>query len=129
MANNNIRVDIDGDSSGLQKALNTGSKSIENFGKLAGGTIGDFASTLSGGMSNGALAFTGLAAAAGVAGAGITMTFAKVQESAEKAFEVIQSASLSQMGIVQIQKMANMYASVGLTMENIADQQKDIKDR
>lgn len=130
MANNRkIRVDIEGDSSGLQKALNTGSEAIEGFGKKAGGTIGEFADVLGGGLGNAATALTGFGAALGVAAAGITVTFAAVQHSSEKAFEKMEAASLSQMGLTQIQQMANMYASVGLTMENIADQQKDVKDK
>jgi microcompartment protein CcmL/EutN len=49
MANNRrIRVDIEGDSSSLQRALNTGSEAIEGFGKKAGGTIGEFADVLGG---------------------------------------------------------------------------------
>ncbi|PLN67901.1 hypothetical protein CWM94_28175, partial [Klebsiella pneumoniae] len=54
---------------------------------------------------------------------------AKVQEQSEKAFEVFQAASLSQSGILQIQQAANMFAAVGLTMDNVADQIKDSKDK
>ncbi|AUU91536.1 hypothetical protein C2U55_21875 [Enterobacteriaceae bacterium ENNIH3] len=50
-------------------------------------------------------------------------------DSAEKSFEVFQAASLSLTSLSQIQQMANMYAKVGLTMENVADQQKDLKDK
>ena len=130
MANNKkIRVDIDGDASGLQKALTGGQEAIEGFGKKAGGKIGEFADTFAGGLGNSAIAMTGFGAALGVTAGAITATFAKVKEASEKAFETMQAASLSQMGIIQIQQMANMYAKVGLTMENIADQQKDVKDK
>ncbi|HDC4839928.1 TPA: hypothetical protein O8U60_004687, partial [Enterobacter cloacae] len=42
---------------------------------------------------------------------------------------VFQAASLSQTGIVQIQQAANMFAGVGLTMDQVADQMKDAKDK
>jgi hypothetical protein len=131
MANNDrrIRIDLDGDTSGLRRALNEGSSALDDFGNRAGGTIGDIANRLSGGLSNGAVALTGFSAALAIAAGGITATFAAVSHASEKAFETMQAASLSQMGIEQIQKMANLYAQVGLTMENIADQQKDVKDK
>lgn len=130
MANNrDIRVDIDGDSSGLSRALRQATDSLDEFGGHAGGLVGDVAERLSGGFGRAGLAMTGVAGAIGVAGAAIAITLAKVSEQAEKAFEVFKAANLSQMGIAQIQQMANMYAQVGLNMENIADQQKDIKDK
>lgn len=127
--NNNIRIDITGDTTGLQNALQQGEKALNGFGSQASGFAGNFASTMGGGLGRAGTALTGLAGVAAVAGISIAATFVKVQEAAEKSFEVFQSASLSQMGITQIQQMANMYQKVGLSMENIADQQKDIKDR
>lgn len=129
MANRNIQVNLTGNASNLQQALTTGQTAIQNFGTTAGGTMGQFANTFAGGLSGVATAMTGFGAALGVSAAAITATFAAVQHSSEKAFETMQAASLSQMGLTQIQQMANMYASVGLTMENIADQQKDVKDK
>ncbi|HBY0458069.1 hypothetical protein ELP98_03635 [Klebsiella pneumoniae subsp. pneumoniae] len=52
-----------------------------------------------------------------------------MQVQAEKAFEVFQSASLAQTGVENLQKQANMFAEVGLTMDNVADQIKDSKDK
>ncbi|MGR2854750.1 hypothetical protein FY046_01680 [Erwinia sp. 1181_3] len=127
--NNSIKITIDGDAKPLQTALDSGAKSVDDFGKSTGGVVGDVASKFSGGMSKAGMAVTGLAGAVGIAGLAIAGTFTAVQNRAERAFEVFQNASLSQMGITQVQKMANMYASVGLTMEQIADHQKDIKDR
>jgi len=130
MANNGrIRVDIEGDASSLQKSLTGAQEALEGFSKKAGGRIGEFADTFASGLGNSATAMTGFGAALGVTAGTITATFAAVQEASEKAFETMQSASLSQMGLTQIQQMANMYAKVGLSMENIADQQKDVKDK
>lgn len=130
MANNNdIRVTLDGDITPLQKALRRGTQSLDEFGSQSGGIVEEFTSTLSGGMGKAGLAFTGLAGTVAVAGAGIALTFSRVMDSAEKSFEVFQAASLSLTSLSQIQQMANMYAKVGLTMENVADQQKDLKDK
>lgn len=134
MAKNNQQMvfEVTGDVSGLKKALGVGQESLNSFGKEAGGIFGEFGEGLEkvtsgfAGMSTG---LVGAAAGAGIAVAGISIAFDKVTESAERAFEIFQSASLSQMGIAQVQKMAQMYQSVGLSMERIADQQKDIKDR
>lgn len=134
MANNNRQMifEVDGDISGLRRALAQGGNALGQFGDEAGGIFGDLSNGLNrvaggvGGMSTGLL---GLAAGAGIAAAGIAVAFNKVAEASERSFEIFQAASLSQMGLSQTQQMANMYASVGLNMENIADQQKDIKDR
>ena len=130
--NQQMIFEVTGDVSGLKKALDVGQESLNSFGKEAGGIFGEFGEGLEkvtsgfAGMSTG---LVGAAAGAGIAVAGISIAFDKVTESAERAFEIFQSASLSQMGIAQVQKMAQMYQSVGLSMEQIADQQKDIKDR
>lgn len=130
MANNNdIRVTLDGDITPLQRALRRSTQSLDEFGSQSGGIVEEFTSTLSGGMGKAGLAFTGLAGTVAVAGAGIALTFSRVMDSAEKSFEVFQAASLSLTSLSQIQQMANMYAKVGLTMENVADQQKDLKDK
>ena len=130
MANNrDIRVDIDGDSSGLRRAIRQATDSLDEFGSHSGGLVGDVAERLSGGFGRAGLALTGVAGTVAVAGAAIAITLSKVSEQAEKAFEVFKAANLSQMGIAQIQQMSNMYAQVGLNMENIADQQKDIADK
>lgn len=130
MANNNrIRVDIDGDASGLQRAIRQSEQSLGSFGREAEGFAGDFANSIAGGLGKAGTLMSGFAGTLSVAALSIAATFSKVQESSEKAFEIFQAASLSQMGVTQIQQMANMYASVGLTMENVADQQKDLKDK
>lgn len=128
MANNNKQsmiFEIAGDESGLQRSLKNAANDIGNFGDQAGGVFGG----INTGLSTTSKAMSGFAGAVGVAGIAIAATMLKVQEQSEKAFEVFQAASLSQSGIVQIQQAANMFAAVGLTMDNVADQIKDSKDR
>lgn len=117
--------EITGDESGLQRSLKNVANDIGNFGDQAGGVFGG----INTGLSTTSKAMSGFAGAVGVAGLAIAATMAKVQEQSEKAFEVFQAASLSQSGIVQIQQAANMFAAVGLTMDNVADQIKDSKDK
>lgn len=128
MANNNKQsmiFEIAGDESGLQRSLKNAANDIGNFGDQAGGVFGG----INTGLSTTSKAMSGFAGAVGVAGIAIAATMLKVQEQSEKAFEVFQAASLSQSGIVQIQQAANMFAAVGLTMDNVADQIKDSKDK
>ncbi|MBW9582970.1 hypothetical protein [Escherichia coli] len=128
MANNNRQsmiFEITGDESGLQRTLKNAANDIGNFGDQAGGVFGG----INTGLSTTSKAMSGFAGAVGVAGIAIAATMAKVQEQSEKAFEVFQAASLSQSGILQIQQAANMFAAVGLTMDNVADQIKDSKDK
>ena len=128
MANNNRQsmiFEINGDESGLQRTLKNAANDIGNFGDQAGGVFGG----INTGLSTTYKAMSGFAGAVGVAGIAIAATMAKVQEQSEKAFEVFQAASLSQSGILQIQQAANMFAAVGLTMDNVADQIKDSKDK
>ena len=117
--------EITGDESGLQKSLKNAANDIGNFGDQAGGVFGG----INTGLSTTSKAMSGFAGAVGVAGIAIAATMAKVQEQSEKAFEVFQAASLSQSGILQIQQATNMFAAVGLTMDNVADQIKDSKDK
>lgn len=117
--------EINGDESGLQRSLKNAANDIGNFGDQAGGVFGG----INTGLSTTSKAMSGFAGAVGVAGIAIAATMAKVQEQSEKAFEVFQAASLSQSGILQIQQAANMFAAVGLTMDNVADQIKDSKDK
>ncbi|OUS61652.1 hypothetical protein A9K82_11240 [Enterobacter kobei] len=128
MANNNRQsmiFEITGDESGLQRSLKNAANDIGNFGDQAGGVFGG----INTGLSTTSKAMSGFAGAVGVAGIAIAATMAKVQEQSEKAFEVFQAASLSQSGILQIQQATNMFAAVGLTMDNVADQIKDSKDK
>ncbi|QMH64157.1 hypothetical protein HVY29_15795 [Klebsiella pneumoniae] len=128
MANKNRQsmiFEITGDESGLQRSLKNAANDIGNFGDQAGGVFGG----INTGLSTTSKAMSGFAGAVGVAGIAIAATMAKVQEQSEKAFEVFQAASLSQSGILQIQQAANMFAAVGLTMDNVADQIKDSKDK
>lgn len=131
-----IGVTFTGDASPLKKAASDASKSVDEFASKAGGAIGSTASKVSGGlkvMSGGLSAVGGIAGVAGgavaVAGAVATTAFNQANEAATRALETFRAATLGQMGFTQIQQMGNMFRQVGLTIENVSDQQKDLKDK
>ncbi|MDE9031536.1 hypothetical protein PZW76_26015, partial [Klebsiella pneumoniae] len=99
--------------------------SLSDFNNKAGGAFGNVDGLLT---SSGA-AFGTFAGGVGIAAAAAMVAISKMQVQAEKAFEVFQSASLAQTGVENLQKQANMFAEVGLTMDNVADQIKDSKDK
>ncbi|HHT0131756.1 TPA: hypothetical protein ACTW38_003829, partial [Klebsiella michiganensis] len=80
-------------------------------------------------LTSSGAAFSTFAGGVGIAAAAAMVAISKMQVQAEKAFEVFQSASLAQTGVENLQKQANMFAAVGLTMDNVADQIKDSKDK
>ncbi len=128
MAQNNTQAmifEIRGDESGLQRSLKNAANSIGDFSNRAGGSF----SGITAGLSQTQIAVGSLAGAVGVAGIAIAATMAKVSAQSEKAFEIFQAGSLSQMGIEQLQQMANLYLQVGLNLDQISNQQKDLKDR
>ncbi|WP_312283227.1 hypothetical protein [Pseudescherichia sp.] len=128
MAQNNTQAmifEIRGDESGLQRSLKSAANSIGDFSNRAGGSF----SGITTGLSQTQMAVGSLAGAVGVAGIAIAATMAKVSAQSEKAFEIFQAGSLSQMGIEQLQQMTNMYLQVGLNLDQISNQQKDLKDR
>lgn len=117
--------EITGDESGLKQSLKNAGNSLSEFNNKAGGAFGNVDELLT---STGA-AFGTFAGGVGIAAAAAMVAISKMQVQAEKAFEVFQSASLAQTGIENLQKQANMFAEVGLTMDNVADQIKDSKDK
>lgn len=117
--------EITGNESGLKQSLKNAGNSLSEFNNKAGGAFGNVDELLT---STGA-AFGTFAGGVGIAATAAMVAISKMQVQAEKAFEVFQSASLAQTGIENLQKQANMFAEVGLTMDNVADQIKDSKDK
>lgn len=117
--------EITGNESGLKQSLKNAGNSLSEFNNKAGGAFGNVDELLT---STGA-AFGTFAGGVGIAATAAMVATSKMQVQAEKTFEVFQSASLAQTGIENLQKQANMFAEVGLTMDNVADQIKDSKDK
>ncbi|NIG74193.1 hypothetical protein F3J34_11355 [Klebsiella sp. Ap-873] len=126
MANNNdIRIDIDGDVTGLQRALQSGERSIDEFGKRAGGDVGEVTeqvSKLAGGF---ATAMTGVAAAAAIGVGGITALVNSSREYVREMNEISKSTGLS---VTELQQLSSAFSGLGLQMDKIGDINKDVLD-
>ncbi|WP_312282570.1 hypothetical protein [Pseudescherichia sp.] len=127
MANNNkIRFDIDGDTSGLNRALRDGENALRDFGDDAGGIVGDLTSRF-GGMAGGfATAMTGLAGAAAIGIGGLTAMVNSSREYVREMNEVSRSTGLS---VVQLQQLSSAFAGLGLQIDKFGDFNKDTLDK
>ncbi len=117
--------EITGDESGLKQSLKNAGNSLSDFNNKAGGAFGNVDGLLT---SSGA-AFSTFAGGVGAAGLVIAGTLSKISSASDKAFEVFQASALSQTALEPLQKMANMFAEVGLSLDQTADQVKDSKDK
>lgn len=123
MANNNqIQFQINGDVTGLQRALQAGQNSLNQFGNDAGGAIGDMTSRLSGMVGGLATSFTGLAGAAAVGAGGIAMLVNASREYVSEMNEISRSTGLS---VVQLQQLSSAFAGLGLGIDKFGDFNKD----
>lgn len=112
MAKNNvIRVEIDGDSGGLQRALQQGTEAVEEFGGKAGGF---------------STAMTGLAGAAAI---GIGGLAALVQSSREYVREMNEISKSTGLSVVQLQQLSSAFSGLGLEMDKFGDFNKDTLDK
>jgi len=127
MANNNrIRFDIDGDTSGLNRALRDGENALRDFGDNAGGIVGDLTSRF-GGMAGGfATAMTGLAGATAIGIGGLTAMVNSSREYVREMNEISRSTGLS---VVQLQQLSSAFAGLGLQIDKLGDFNKDTLDK
>ncbi len=127
MANNrNIRVDIDGDPSGLRRALREGTEAIDEFGDNAGGAIGDLTSRVSGLGSNFGIAMTGIAGATAIGIGGLTALVNSSREYVSQMNEISRSTGLS---VTQLQQLSQAFSGLGLEMDKFGDFNKDTLDK
>lgn len=123
MANNNrIRVDIDGDSSGLQRALRQGTNSVEEFGSTAGGIVEEFTGRFAGMAGGFGTAMTGIAGAAAIGIGGLAALVESSREYVREMNEISKSTGLS---VVQLQQLSAAFSGLGLEMDKFGDFNKD----
>ncbi|MCW2478118.1 hypothetical protein [Candidatus Symbiopectobacterium sp. NZEC135] len=130
MANNNqsMNFTITGNSNGLVQAMNNASTSMNQFGSNVGGIAGTAANNIGGLMSKMTSLNPVMLGVAGIA-ATVGLAFKTLSEQTAAAMEVYQSAVKADMNSESLQQMATMFRQTGLTLDNIADQQKDLKDK
>ncbi|MFS7195483.1 hypothetical protein AB6866_04790 [Rahnella inusitata] len=129
MANNNrIRFDIDGDASGLRRALAQGGNSISDFagesGELLGGLSGQFGDLTSriGGLGTG---MAGVAGGLGLLAGGVTALVLSSNEYVKTLNEISRSSGLT---VTELQQLQTVFQGLGLDVEKFADINKDALD-
>ncbi|WP_318392244.1 hypothetical protein [Enterobacter sp.] len=120
--NDRIRVDVDGDSSGLRRALRQGTESLEEFGSNAGGAIEDLTSRFAGMAGGFGTAMTGLAAATAIGIGGLTAMVNSSREYVREMNEISRSTGLS---VVQLQQLSAAFSGLGLGIDKFGDFNKD----
>lgn len=129
MANNNrIRVDIDGDESGLNRSLKSASESIEKFsdssGELLGGLGDGFSSITSkiGGLGGG---LTGLAGGIGLVAGGVVAMVMASNDYVKSLNEISRSSGLT---VTELQQLQTVFQGLGLDTEKYGDINRDVLD-
>jgi DNA-binding transcriptional MerR regulator len=129
MANSNrIRVDIDGDESGLNRSLKSASESIEKFsdssGELLGGLGDGFSSLTSkiGGLGSG---LTGLAGGIGLVTGGVVAMVMASNDYVKSLNEISRSSGLT---VTELQQLQTVFQGLGLDTEKYGDINRDVLD-
>ncbi|EHZ4758035.1 TPA: hypothetical protein ACGBPE_004349 [Escherichia coli] len=121
-----IKVVITGDSTGLSKSLQEAENKINQFGKKTGGALGGVASNTSqvfGTLSRGILGVAGVAVTAGTA---VTAFALKVNDAVR---ELNQLSKQSGVSVSQLQKLQKAFYQTGIGAEGLADINQDTLDK
>ncbi|EJW4411557.1 hypothetical protein ACNZ7H_004758 [Escherichia coli] len=100
--NEKIKVEIDGDSTGLSKALQQAEQRVDAFGKKAGGSLGGFASNTSQVFGKLSTGIGGIAAVALGAGTAVGALVLKVNGLVR---ELNQLSKQSGLSVTDLQKL------------------------
>lgn len=124
--NKKIIVEVDGDTTGLQKTLNQAEDSIGKFGKKAGGTIGSVADNISGGIGRISGGLTGLVGAVGIAGTALAGLTLKANDLVR---ELNQVSTASGLSVTAIQQWNQTFRETGLAVDKVMDLNQDSLDK
>lgn len=130
MANKNQQMtfSIQGDPTGLQAALATSNKAIQNFSNEAGGSfakLGKTINTISSLMENFSGGTVAAAAGIGTLTAGITML---VNTSDDYVKQLNEISTQSGLTVENLQKLKKEFASTGFGTDKIGSWNRDAKD-
>ena len=129
MANNRIRINIDGDASNLRRALAGAGNSVSDFaaesGELLGGLGGGIADLTGriGGLG------TGLAGIAGGLGLVTGGVVAFVMASNDAVRELNQLSKQSGLSVTELQQLQTTFQGLGFEMDKFVDINQDVKDK
>lgn len=124
--NEKIRVDIEGDSTGLSKALQEAENRIDKFGKNAGGSLGGFSSSTASVFGKLSTGIGGIAAVS--AGAAVAVG-ALVLKTNDLVRELNQIAKQSGLSVSELQKLQKAFRETGFDVEKFGDINQDALDK
>ncbi|WP_447743309.1 hypothetical protein [Enterobacter asburiae] len=124
--NEKIKVEIDGDSTGLSKALQQAEKRIDTFGKNAGGSLGGFSSNTASVFGKLSTGIGGIAAVS--AGAALAVG-ALVLKTNDLVRELNQIAKQSGLSVSELQKLQKAFRETGFDVEKFGDINQDSLDK
>ncbi len=127
MANNNqnINFTITGNSQGLVSAVNNAQNSLGNLQSAAQGNFRSMASNMAGMTTVMKVGFVGVTAIL----AAFSFALNSVAQAHTQAMELVAASAKSGNSVEVLQQQAGMLRQTGLTLDNIADQNKDLKDK
>ncbi|HDS7120982.1 TPA: hypothetical protein QH405_003970 [Klebsiella michiganensis] len=119
-------VELDGDVSGLNKAIGEAEKKLDGFSKHAGGKLGGLASDLSGGLGTLSKGLVGVAALSLSAATAIGGLVLKVNSVVRELNQLSKQTGLT---VEDLQKLEKQFRSTGLGSEKLADINQDTLDK
>lgn len=124
--NNDIRVDIDGDASGLQRALAQSQKSLDSFSRNTSGTLSSSADSIAGAFGR---MSTGIGGVISVAGLAATSVGALVLKANDMVRELNQLSKQSGLSVEQLQRLQKAFRETGFDAEKFSDINQDTLDK
>lgn len=124
--NKKIVIPITGDTNGLQKKLNQAESSLDRFGKKAGGSIGNAANDISGGINRISTGITGLI---GVSATAVISLGALTLKANDLVRELNQISTASGLSVTAIQQWNKNFQQAGLAVDKIMDLNQDSLDK
>ncbi|HFK6417217.1 cell envelope integrity protein TolA [Enterobacter cloacae] len=124
--NNDIRVDIDGDASGLQRALNQSQRTLDTFARNTSGTLSSSADSIAGAFGR---MSTGIGGVISVAGLAATSVGALVLKANDMVRELNQLSKQSGLSVEQLQRLQKAFRETGFDAEKFGDINQDTLDK
>lgn len=124
--NNNIRVDIDADATGLQRALTQSQKSLDTFARNTSGTLSSSADSIAGAFGR---MSSGIGGVISVAGLAATSVGALVLKANDMVRELNQLSKQSGLSVEQLQKLQKAFRETGFDAEKFGDINQDTLDK
>ena len=126
MAGNNIQVVIDGDSSGLQRALAHSQTALNSFSSNTSGALAGSANNIAGAFGKMSTGIGGIVSVAGLAGASIA---ALVMQTNDAVRELNQLSKQSGISVEGLQKLQKAFRETGFDADKFVDISQDALDK